>query len=166
VSAVQIRLPALFQNVLSASFKSGYRTLKIEVQVIELKRVEKDLLYLLCSKLKGLLKVRLHRSLPQGFSLKNILISKKADSCYCTLCLNDPTVPVFVSDEIIPSWDNYIGIDAVLYEDHCLATSEYQKLPSLKSFRKNQKELAKISHYKNNQKKGCKARRKVAKKYR
>lgn len=144
-------------------FKSRYRTLRIEAQAIKIIRVEKDWLYLSCSKLKGWLKVRLHRALPQGFSLKNIFVSKKADGWYCTLCLDDPTVPIFTFDQMMPTWDNSIGIDAVLSEDDYLATSEGKKLPSLKSFRQNQKELAKISRRKNLKKKGSKAKRKLAK---
>lgn len=143
-------------------FKSRYRTLRVEAQAVKIMRIEKDWLYLSCSKLKGWLKIRLHRLLPQGFSLKNILITKKADGWYCTLCLDDPAIPIFTPDDIIPTWENSMGIDAVLYGDDYLATSEGDKLPSLKSFRKNQKELAKISRLKNSKKKGSKARRKLA----
>ncbi|MBD2392772.1 transposase [Cyanobacterium aponinum FACHB-4101] len=145
-------------------FKNRYRTLRIEAQAIKIKRVEKNWLYLQISKLSGWLKVRLHRSLPQGFSLKNILITRKADGWYCTLCLDDPSVPHFTPDIIIPTWDNSMGIDAVLYENDYLATSEGDKLPSVKSYRKNQKQLAEISQRKNAKKKGSKARRKLAKK--
>lgn len=144
-------------------FKNRYRTLRIEAQAIKIKRVEKDWLYLQVSKLGGWLKVRLHRPLPQGFSLKNILITRKADGWYCTLCLDDPCVPHFTPDKITPTWDNSMGIDAVLYEDDYLATSEGDKLPAVKSYRKNQKQLAKISQRKNAKKKGSKARRKLAK---
>ena len=144
-------------------FKNRYRTLRIEAQAIRIKRVEKDWLYLQISKLGGWLKMRLHRPLPQGFSLKNILITRKADGWYCTLCLDDPSVPHFTPDAITPTWDNSMGIDAVLYEDDYLATSEGKKLPSVKSYRKNQKQLAKISQRKNAKKKGSKARRKLAK---
>lgn len=144
-------------------FKNRYRTLRVEAQAIKIKRVEKDWLYLQVSKLGGWLKVRLHRPLPQGFSLKNILITRKADGWYCTMCLDDPSVPHFTPDAITPTWDNSMGIDAVLYEDDYLATSEGNKLPSVKSYRKNQKELAKISQRKNAKKKGSKARRKLAK---
>ena len=144
-------------------FKSRYRTLRIEGQAIKIVRLEKNWLYLSCSKLKGWLKVRLHRPLPMGFSLKNMLISKKADGWYVTLCLNDPSVPDWVRDEIIPTWDNSMGVDAVLYENDYLATSEGKKLPSLKSYRQSQKDLEKISRRKSSQKKGSKGMRKLAK---
>ena len=51
----------------------------------------------------------------------------------------------------------------VLHEDDYLATSEGFKLPSLKSFRKSQNKLAKVSKRKSLHKKGSKARRKLAK---
>jgi putative transposase len=50
----------------------------------------------------------------------------------------------------------------VLHEDDYLATSENSKLPSIKSFRKSQKRLAKISNRKSAKKKGSKQRRKLA----
>ncbi len=143
--------------------KNRYRTLRIEAQAIKIKRIEKNWLYLSISKLGGWFKVRLHRPLPEGFSLKNILITKKADGWYCTMCLDDPSVPSFASDKITPTWDNSLGIDAVLFEDDYLATSEGNKLPSVKSYRKKQTELTKISQRKNAKKKGSKARRKLAK---
>jgi putative transposase len=54
-------------------------------------------------------------------------------------------------------------MDAVLHEDDYLATSEGAKLPSLKSFRKSQKRLAKVSRRKEKKRKGSNARRKLAK---
>lgn len=119
-------------------------------------------LYLSIPKI-GLLKVRHHRYLPDGAILKSVQVIKKTDGWYINLRLQDDTVPDFKSD-IIPSWDNSIGMDAVLHEDDYLATSEGTKLPSLKSFRKSQEKLAKISRKKNARKKGSKARRRLAKK--
>ena len=52
----------------------------------------------------------------------------------------------------------------MLHEDDYLATSEGFKLPSLKSLRKSQDKLAKVSKRKSNKNKGSKARRKLAKK--
>ncbi|EKQ70357.1 transposase [Leptolyngbyaceae cyanobacterium JSC-12] len=140
-----------------------YRTMKIEGQAITIERVEKDWLFLSFSKLKGWVKVRLHRPLPEGFTLKNALLTLKADGWYLTICLEDPSVPEFTHDEIVPTWENTIGIDAVLHEDDYLATSENTKLPALKSFRKSEQRLAKVSHRKSTKKKGSRARRKLAK---
>ncbi|NMG11951.1 transposase, partial [Brasilonema sp. UFV-L1] len=140
-----------------------YRTLRIEGQAITIERIEKDWLFLSISKLKGWLKVRLHRPLPDGFVLKNMLLTKKSDGWYATICLEDPTVPVFNPDEVTPTWENTLGIDAVLHENDYLATSQGTKVLSLKSFRKSEKRLAKVSCRKENKRKGSKARLKYAK---
>jgi putative transposase len=145
-----------FKNV------ARYRTMRIEGQAITIERIEKDWLFLSISKLDSWIKVRLHRPLPNGFVLKNALFTKKADGWYLTICLEDPNVPVFNLDEIKPTWDNTLGLDAVLHEDDYLATSENTKLPSLKSFRKSEKRLARVSNRKSAKKKGSKARRKLA----
>ena len=141
---------------------NSFRTMRVEGQAVTIERVEKNWLFLSISKLKGWLKVRLHRPLPDGFTLKNILLTHKADGWYTTIALEDPNVPTFNPDEIIPTWDNSMGIDAVLHEDDYLATSDGEKLPSLKSFRKSQDRLAKVSKRKAVKKKGSARRRKLA----
>ncbi len=118
-------------------------------------------LYLSLPKL-GLIKARHHRPIPDGAILKSVQLIKKADGWYINLRLQDNSVPDFKPD-ITPSWDNSLGMDAVLHEDDYLATSEGFKLPSLKSFRKSQKKLAKVSKRKSTKKKGSKARRQLAK---
>ncbi len=140
-----------------------YRTLRIEGQAITVERIEKNWLFLSFSKLKSWVKIRLHRPLPNGFVLKNVLFTNKADGWYITICLSDPRVPAFNLDEVTPTWDNTLGMDAVLHEDDYLATSENTKLPALKSFRKSENRLAKVSNRKSVKKKGSKARRKLAK---
>ena len=145
--------------------QARYRTLKIEGegQALKVERVEKYYIFISISKLKGWLKVRLHRPLPQGSTIKNALITKKADGWYISFCLEDKTIPDFNRNEVIPVWDNTLGIDAVLHEDDYLATSDGEKLPSMKSFRKSEKRLAKVLRKKAAKKKGSKARRKLAK---
>ncbi len=119
-------------------------------------------LYVVLPKI-GIVKVRHHRPIPNGAILKQAQVIKKADGWYINLRLEDKTIPDFKSD-ITPTWDNSLGMDAVLHEDDYLATSEGVKLPSLKSFRKSQSQLSKISKRKSAQKKGSKSRRKLAKK--
>ncbi|NJR48120.1 MAG: transposase, partial [Hyellaceae cyanobacterium CSU_1_1] len=119
----------------------------------------------------GIINVRHHRPLPNGAVLKQAQIIKKPDGWYINLRLQDNSVlkdtashiPDF-KPNIIPSWSNSLGMDAVLYEDDYLATSEGVKLPSLKSFRKSQNKLAKVSKRKSSKKKGSQSRRKLAKK--
>ncbi|WP_324611005.1 transposase [Moorena producens] len=142
--------------------QARYRTLKIEGKgSFTVARIENKWIWLKITKLKGWVKVRLHRPLPDGFKLKNILITKKADGWYTTLYLEDPTVPTFKPESVTPTWNNTMGLDAVLYGDDYLATSENTKLPSLKSYRKNQAVIKKVETKKNARKKGSKARRKL-----
>ena len=118
-------------------------------------------LYVVLPKI-GVVNVRHHRSLPDGAILKQVQLIKKSDGWYINLRLQDNSLPDFKPD-LTPSWDNSIGMDAVLHEDDYLATSEGVKLPSLKSFRKSQGKLAKVSKRKSSKKKGSKSRRKLAK---
>ena len=118
-------------------------------------------LYLSLPKL-GLIKARHHRPIPNGAILKSVQVIKKVDSWYINLRLKDDTVPEFKPD-ITPTWDNSLGMDAVLHENDYLATSEGFKLPALKSFRKSQSKLAAVSQRKAKRKRGSKARRKLAK---
>jgi len=91
-------------------------------------------------------------------------VTRKADGWFIQLILEDLSVPEFTPEPIIPTWDNSIGLDAVLHEDVYLATSEGEKLPSLKPLRKNQSKLERISTKRNQRKRGSKSRRKLAKK--
>jgi putative transposase len=108
--------------------------------------------------------VRLHRPLPDGFTLKTVQVIKKADGWYVNLCLEDPTVPEFKLSEIEPTWDNTLGMDAVLYGDDYLALSDGQKLPSAKFYRNAEKSLNKAKSQKDKAKKGSRRRKKLAKK--
>lgn len=111
----------------------------------------------------GLVQVRTHRPLPDGATLKQVLVTKKADGWHVSLILSDPTVPEFNPDEIIPTWENSLGIDAVLHEDTYLATSDGEKLLSLKPLRKNEAKKASLQTKRNARKKGSRRRRKLAK---
>lgn len=127
------------------------------------KLVRKNWFYLRLPKL-GVVKIRMHRSLPSGFKIKQISVTKKIDGWYMQICLEDSSVPEHKPDAIIPTWDNSMGLDAVLHGDDYLATSEGEKLPSLKVLRKSQYKLNKISLIRNKTKRGSKSRRKLAKK--
>jgi putative transposase len=110
------------------------------------------------------IEIILHRSLPEGFTIKTCIVSKKADGWYITLSLEDKTVPHSPLQEIIPTAKNSSGLDAVLDGSAFVATSEGELFPSVKAFRKNQDKLAKISKKKSTKKKGSAKRRKLAKK--
>ena len=93
-----------------------------------------------------------------------VIRNSQADGWFVQLMLEDTSVPEFTPDKIVPTWDNSIGLDAVLHEDVYLATSEGEKLPSLKPLRKNKSKLDRISKKRNQRKRGSKSRRKLAKK--
>lgn len=105
-----------------------------------------------------------HRPLPLCFNIKTCIVCQKADGWYITLTLEDKTVPEFTPDLIEPTWDNSLGIDAVLHEDVFLATSERELLPALKAYRTSESKLKNVAAKKSAKKKGARARRKLAKK--
>lgn len=107
--------------------------------------------------------IRLDHPLPKGFTLKTIQIIKKADGWYVNLCVEDPTVPEFKPDEVIPTWDNSVGLDAVLYGDDYFATSDGEKLPSVKGYRKAETKLNTVKLRRSKAKRGSKSRRQLAK---
>ncbi|MCC3441194.1 MULTISPECIES: transposase [unclassified Microcoleus] len=143
--------------------QSRFRSFVIEGAGLELHScsVGGKYLYVKVPKI-GLIKVRSPRHLPDGAILKQLQFIKKNDGWFVNLRLEDESVPVCESD-IIPTWENSLGMDAVLHEDDYLATSEGVKLPSLKVLRKSQNKLTRISQKRNARKRGSKARRKLAK---
>ena len=159
--------------------QSRYRSFVIEGAGLDLHScsVGGKYLYVKIPKI-GLVKVRSHRQLPDGAILKQVQFVKKNDGWFVNLRLDDLTVPTNsivleksstwgnpktgFSAPTLPTWDNSMGMDAVLHEDDYLATSEGTKLPSAKVLRKSQRKLTKISQRKNAKKRGSKARRKLA----
>ena len=142
--------------------QSRFRSMVFEGAKLHSCSVGGKWLYLSLPKL-GIVKVRHHRPLLDGFKLKSVQIVKKTTGWFINLRLEDVTVPKFKPD-VIHNWDNSLGMDAVLHEDDYLATSEGTKYPSFKSFRKSQDKLTSISRKKNAPNRGSKARRKLAKK--
>jgi len=142
--------------------EASFRTITFATANNEwIKLIRKNWLYIRLPKL-GMFKVRMHRPIPDGFTIKQISVTKKADGWYIQMVLEDVSVPNQTTD-VIPSWDNSMGIDAVLQGDDYLATSVGEKLPSLKPLRKNQAKLDRISVKRNKRKRGSKSRRKLAK---
>jgi putative transposase len=143
--------------------RSRYRSMVFEGAGLDLHScsIGGKYLYIKIPKL-GLLKVRSHRHLPDGAVLKQVQLIKRNDGWFVNLSLEDNTVPLSPND-IIPTWENSLGMDAVLHEDDYLATSEGVKLPSAKVLRKGKANLAKVSTRKNAKRRGSKSRRKLAK---
>ncbi len=131
-------------------------------KAIKIQLIRKDWLYLRLPKI-GVIKIRMHRDLPAMYDLKQVSVTRKADGWFIQMILEDDTVPEFNSDVVIPTWENSMGLDAVLHEDVYLATSSGEKLLSLKPLRGNQVKLDRISTRRNKRKRGSRSRRKLAK---
>lgn len=145
--------------------ESRFRSFIVEGAGLELHScsIGRKYLYIKVPKI-GLIKVRSHRHIPEGAILKQLQFVKKNDGWFVNLRLEDVTVPTVTPNSIPPSWDNSMGLDAVLHENDYLATSENTKLPSLKVLRSRLDKLAQISKKKNSRNKGSASRRKLAKK--
>ncbi len=143
--------------------ESDYRTMTFATASVNwIKLVRKNWIYIRLPKL-GTAKVRMHRPIPCGFTIKQASVTRKADGWFIQLILEDTSIPEFTQGKIIPTWDNSVGLDAVLHEDVYLATSDGEKLPSLKPLRRNQAKLDRISTKRNKCKRRSRSRRKLAK---
>jgi len=106
----------------------------------------------------GEVKVILHRSIPAGFKLKTVSITKKADGYYVTLSLEDPTVP-----EINPDFNPELitGIDVGL--KYFLTTASGDTVAISQHYRKAQKQLRVIQKRVSRRKKGSNRKAKAVK---
>ncbi len=104
----------------------------------------------------GKVKVVLHRPIPDGFQIKTVSVTKKADGYYLTLSLEDQTVP-----EIKPDFnlDSITGIDVGLKE--FLTTSEGETVAIPQYYRKAQKRL-RVAQKRVSRRNSCSNRRKKA----
>jgi len=85
----------------------------------------------------GEIEVILHRPIPDGFTIKQATLVRKADGWYASLSLEDGTVPdPLPVDEI----KNAVGIDVGL--EKFLATSDGQAVEIPQFYRKSQQQLA------------------------
>ncbi|MEG4914458.1 transposase [Microcoleus sp. B7-D4] len=106
----------------------------------------------------GKVKVVLHRSIPDGFKIKTVSITKKADGYYLTLSLEDSTVPEIKADF---NPNKITGIDVGLKE--FLTTSEGETVAIPQHYRKTQKRLRTIQKRVSRRKKGSNRRQKAVK---
>lgn len=106
----------------------------------------------------GKVKVILHRSIPDGFKIKTVSVTKKADGYYATLSLEDSTFP-----EIKPDFNpqKIAGIDMGLKD--FLTTSEGETVAIPQHYRKAQKRLRTIQKRVSRRKKGSSRRHKAVK---
>jgi putative transposase len=107
----------------------------------------------------GLIKFIQHRPIPDGFVIKRALITNKADGWYVTLTLEDVSVPDRLTDEIVATAANSLGIDAGL--EYFIACSDGTMIEPPKFYRQAEAELAKLQSKRELRPKGGKARRKL-----
>lgn len=106
----------------------------------------------------GKVKVVLHRPIPDGFKIKTVSITKKADGYYVTLSLKDETVPT-IKPDFNP--ESITGIDVGLKEFLTTAQNETVAIP--RYYRKAQKRLRVIQKRISRRKKGSNRRLKAIK---
>jgi putative transposase len=110
----------------------------------------------------GEIKLIQHRPIPDGFAIKNAMVTLKADGWYVTFCIEDQSVPEITPD--LPTWDNSLGIDVGL--EKFLADSEQEFVSIPQYFRKSETKLALLQRKAESRKKKSRAKnrqyRKVA----
>ncbi|MBD0265423.1 MAG: IS200/IS605 family element transposase accessory protein TnpB [Tolypothrix sp. Co-bin9] len=104
----------------------------------------------------GIVKVILHRPIPDGFKIKTASVTKKADGYYLTLSLEDTTV-LSIKPDFNP--ESITGIDLGLKE--FLTTSEGDVVPIPQYYRKATKRLKVIQKRISRRKKGSNRRKKA-----
>ncbi|NEO31494.1 MAG: IS200/IS605 family element transposase accessory protein TnpB [Symploca sp. SIO3C6] len=107
----------------------------------------------------GDLKVVVHRSIPDGFVIKTVSVTKKADGYYVTLSLDDQTVPTIKPDF---NANNIVGIDVGLIDFY--VASDNTRIAAPKHLRKAEKKLKSAQRKVSRRKKGSNRRKKAIKK--
>jgi len=110
----------------------------------------------------GQVKVIYHRPIPEGFTIKAGLISRKADGWYVTLTLEDKTVPSLTPSEIEATEDNSMGIDVGLEKFWTASDGTTEVIQQ--HYRKSESKLAKLANRKDKRLHKSASRRKLAKK--
>lgn len=107
----------------------------------------------------GDIKVIVHRQIPDGFDIKTVSVTRKADGYYITLSLDDKTVPT-----IKPDFDanNIVGIDVGLIDFY--VASDNTRIASPKFLRKAERKLKAAQRRVSRRKKGSNRRKKAIKK--
>jgi len=112
----------------------------------------------------GLVKLILHRPIPDGFNIKTAQVIKKADEWYVSLSLEDSSVPELVTN-VVPTDENSIALDLGLEKFLADSNGDFREIPQF--FRKLEAKLARLQQKASAAKKGSRAKkllyRKVAK---
>ncbi|MEL6460176.1 MAG: transposase [Cyanobacteria bacterium J06621_15] len=106
----------------------------------------------------GDVKVIIHRPIPDGFVIKTVSVTKKADGYYVALGLDDKTVPTIKSD-FDP--DKIVGIDVGLTNFY--VASDNTRIAAPKYLRKAERKLKSEQRKVSRRKKGSNRRKKAIK---
>lgn len=107
----------------------------------------------------GLVKLIQHRPLPDGFKIKTATITRKVDSWYVVLSLEDASVPILTPDA--PTLENTIGIDMGLKS--FLVDDSGKEITIPQHYRKAEKQLKRLQRSLSRKKKGSNRRKKAIK---
>jgi len=106
----------------------------------------------------GDVKVIVHRPIPNGFIIKTVSVTKKANGYYVTLSLENKEVPTIKPDFNI---DNIVGIDVGLIDFY--VASDNTRIAAPKHLRKAERKLKSAQRKVSRRKKGSKRRKKAIK---
>ncbi|MCC5617179.1 transposase [Nostoc sp. CHAB 5836] len=104
----------------------------------------------------GDVKVIVHRPIPDGFDIKTVSVTKKADGYYVTLSLDDKTVPT-IKPDFNP--DNIVGIDVGLIDFY--VASDNTRITAPKHLRRAERKLKSAQRKVSRRKKGSNRRKKA-----
>jgi putative transposase len=104
----------------------------------------------------GAVNVIIHRQVPDGFEIKTVAVTKKADGYYVTLSLEDKTVPTIKPDFDV---NNIVGIDVGLID--FIVTSDGERIAAPKFLRKAERKLKSAQRRLSRRKKGSNRRKKA-----
>ncbi|BAZ67563.1 IS605 family transposase OrfB [Fischerella sp. NIES-4106] len=107
----------------------------------------------------GDIKVIVHRPVLDGFDIKTVSVTKKADGYYVTLSLDDKTIPTIKSDF---NPDNIVGIDVGLIDFY--VASDNTRITAPKHLRKVERKLKSAQRKVSRRKKGSIRRKKAIQK--
>jgi putative transposase len=104
----------------------------------------------------GAVKVIVHRPVPNGFDIKTVSVTKKADGYYVTLSLDDKTVPTVKPDF---NTDSIVGIDVGLIDFY--VASDGSRVAAPRHLRKAERKLKSAQRRVSRRKKGSNRRKKA-----
>jgi len=121
----------------------------------------RDIAYISLPKV-GQVKLIYHRPIPEGFTIKVALVSRRADGWYICLTLEDKSVPSLKSPEIEATQENSLGLDVGLEKFWTASDGEIELIQQ--HYRKSESKLVKLANRKDKKPHKSAQARKLAKK--